>query len=487
MIALLAATIDEARPLLRRLAARPLKDKPFALYRFDASASRPGGLFILTGMGPEAAAAAAEHALGECGCDTLVNFGVAGALTDGCAVGSVFAVRAVADGDAAAARLIPTLSGGAWARLRAARLASVAAPVFDPVRRAALAARADLVDMEAYAIARAAAARGARCILIKGVTDLADGAGRDVLHRNLAAVSETVSDAVVAGLGSLAPVRGGLLGRLLTLVKVEHSVFSLPLLFAGAWLGAGNRLPSWPVVLLVAVAGVAARALGMVANRILDRDLDRLNRRTARRELAAGTMEVRSAYALAAVALAVYATAAALLGPLCLALSPIPAALLIGYSLLKRHTALCHFGIGACMAMAPLGAHVAVRGDLAVAAPVLLLAAFAFFWISGFDVIYALQDVDSDRQTGVRSLPVRLGPRGALWAAAAVHAAATAALVGLWLAQGRGGWAGALTAVAAGAMAAAYLPFIPLPTRFFPISAIAGVAGALAPIAGGMR
>jgi 4-hydroxybenzoate polyprenyltransferase len=486
MIALLAATPEEARPLLAALRARRVAEAPFATYRFDATRLRPGGLVVVSGMGPQAAAAAAEYAIRDCGATRIVNFGVCGTLDAArVPVGAVRVVRRVLDGGASDVEPGIEPEPGPLSHRLSARLASVPEPVFGGPRRDGLARRADLVDMEGFAVARSAAALGARCMLVKGVTDSAGQGDRDTLRQNLAAVSGRVAEIVTAGLPDLAPLPPGLVLRLLRLVKVEHSVFSLPLLFAGAWLGAGRRLPPARVLALIVVAGVAARALGMAANRIFDRDLDALNRRTAGRELAAGTMTPRAAYGLAAVALLLYAAACAALGPPCLQLAPIPALFLIGYSILKRFTALCHFGIGACMALAPAGACVAVSGSMRLPAEVALLAAFAFFWISGFDVIYALQDLAADRRTGVRSLPARLGARPALWAAAAVHAGAAAALIGLWHVLGRAAAAGILAAIAIAALAAAYLPFIPLPARFFPISAVAGVAGALVPFAGG--
>ncbi len=483
MIAVLAATIEEAGPLIKRFGARLLCDEPFATYRFDADGNRPGGLVILSGMGPVRAGDATRYAVQKRGVRTLINVGACGSL--GTAVeGTILAVDGVVAGDAPGAPVV-TVDPGPWGDLPRARLVTVAEPVFGGARRDALADVADGVDMEGAAVVEAAGELGVRCLLVKGVTDLAADGDRAALRKNLAPVSEKIADVVVAGLPALEQVRHGLIGRLMALIRVEHSIFSLPLLFAGAWIGAGNALPPLRTVGWVVVAGVAARGLGMVANRILDRDIDALNRRTVTRELAAGTMTPLAGWSLALVALAIYLLACSALGMLCLRLSVIPAAMLVGYSLLKRFTAFCHFGIGACMAMAPVGAHVAVRGDLEVSAPLLLLAGFAFFWISGFDIIYALQDMDSDRENGIRSIPARLGAVGAQWVAGAAHGLAVAALLGLWWVQGGQMAPGVLVALSLLAFIAAYLPGIPMAIRFFPISAIAGVAGALVPMAGG--
>lgn len=407
-----------------------------------------------------------------------------GASAGGAGIGSVLAIDGVCDGDHPGVLGIP-LDPGPWRHLATARLASVAEPVFDDERRAALAKRARFVDMEGFAIALVAGELGGWCHLIKGVSDSASEGDRETLLRNLAMVSAKVAEAVVEGMPGLGQIRRGLVGRLMALIKVEHSIFSLPLLFAGAWIGAGNRLPPLRAAGWVVVAGVSARGLGMVANRLLDRDIDALNRRTSTRELAAGTMTPLAGWLLAALALAVYLFACSALGPLCLKLSAIPAAMLVAYSRLKRFTAFCHFGIGACMALAPLGAHVAVRGDLEVTAPVILISAFAFFWISGFDIIYALQDMEFDREHGVRSMPVLLGAGGAQWVAGVTHGLAAAALLALWWIQGAHAVPGMMASISVLALVAAYIPVIPLPVRFFPVSAVAGVAGAFVPMMGG--
>lgn len=275
-----------------------------------------------------------------------------------------------------------------------------------------------------------------------------------------------------------------MVAKVLSFTKVEHTIFSVPLLFAGAWLGAGRHWPAWSTLAWIVLAGVGARALGMAMNRIFDRHIDAQNPRTAHRELPTGALSQSAAIGIAASGLLLYVGAAAALGPLVLALSPLPAAVLIGYSLLKRFTPLCHFGIGAVLGLAPVGAFVAARGALALQADILLLGAFAFFWLSGFDIIYALQDLEFDRTHGVHSLPALLGRGGAELAAGAVHVLALLALF-LLVGETNGGLVGyAIFVLATGAFASGYLPFVPLPVRFFPISAIAGIAGAIVPLVG---
>ncbi len=263
--------------------------------------------------------------------------------------------------------------------------------------------------------------------------------------------------------------------------KIEHTVFSLPLIFAGAWLGAGSRLPSLRTVALIVMAGVGARILGMSMNRILDRRIDADNPRTRNRELVTGSISLPFAIGIAASGLITYEAACLMLGPLVLYLSPVPAVALTVYSLLKRFTPLCHFGIGLVMALAPAGAYVAVRGRFDPSPAILLLTAFALFWMSGFDIIYALMDISFDREHRVRSIPASLGSIGAQVVAALTHGAALVALVALVVTLGSSFFAMMALAISAAGFVCAYLPSIPLPTRFFPISAIAGISGAVVP------
>jgi len=336
-------------------------------------------------------------------------------------------------------------------------------------------------------VAELCSGRGITVHLIKGVTDSADEGTSETIRRNISAVSEDIAKTLISGLPGKKSVPSRswpVTVKILNFTRVEHTIFSLPLLFAGAWLGAGHRFPSIAVLALIALAGVGARTLGMSMNRILDRRIDARNPRTAGRELPSGKMTLGGAIAVAVAGLVIYLIACALLGKVCLILSPIPALVLVLYSLLKRFTSLCHFGIGLCLCLAPLGAYVATSGGLDFGMDIVLLSVFTFFWISGFDIIYALQDVQSDRKTGVRSLPAQLGPALAQVAAATAHLAALGALV--WLVAATSGGILAWTAflVSLAAMALAYAPWIPLPARFFPLSAIAGIAGAVIPFLG---
>jgi 4-hydroxybenzoate polyprenyltransferase len=274
------------------------------------------------------------------------------------------------------------------------------------------------------------------------------------------------------------PAAGALLPKLLRFTRVEHTLFSLPLLFAGAWLGADGHCPPLRTLALIALVGTGARTFGMAVNRIVDRDLDAENPRTAQRELPAGRLSLWQAYVVAAAGMAAYLLGCAWLGPTVLKLSLVPIVPLALYSFLKRFTSLCHYGIGLCLALAPLGAYVAVTGGLAFSPQVIGLAVFTFGWMSGFDIIYALLDVEFDRAHGVRSLPAAVGPVRAQWIAAMTHLISAAALIRLWY-DGAGMMSGLALLVALGALGAAYWQRLPVSFRFFPVSVIAGMAGAL--------
>lgn len=213
-------------------------------------------------------------------------------------------------------------------------------------------------------------------------------------------------------------------------VRFEHTLFSLPLLFAGVVLGAGG-VPSLRLLLLVLAAGTGARTAALALNRILDRRIDRANPRTAARELPRGTMSTGEAWALVGAGTLVYAVGAWAIAPICLALAPIPLAVFVLYPLLKRVTPWCHLGVGTGLAMAPLGGWFAARLAFEDVAPALLLAGFTFGWVAGFDVIYATLDEAFDRAHGVRSLPARYGRGTALRIARGLHALGWACLAAL--------------------------------------------------------
>jgi len=221
-------------------------------------------------------------------------------------------------------------------------------------------------------------------------------------------------------------------GTLLEMIKFEHTVFALPFAFGGAVLGAQaaglpGGLPSARTAAWVLAAMVGARSAAMAFNRLVDLEYDARNPRTARRALPAGVVSRRSAWVLTIASGALLVLAAGQLNALCLALSPLALAIVLGYSYTKRFTSWSHLVLGAAIGIAPSAAWIAVTGKLE-RTPVLLSMA-VMFWIGGFDIIYALQDEGFDRREGLRSLPVLLGGARALWVSRAFHVAAVAALV----------------------------------------------------------
>jgi 4-hydroxybenzoate polyprenyltransferase len=280
-----------------------------------------------------------------------------------------------------------------------------------------------------------------------------------------------------------APLKSTLIG-FLRFTKIEHTAFSLPLVIAGSWIATQGRSPGLPILLLIVAAAAGARIFGMSFNRIFDRSIDALNPRTASRELPSGRMSVRMALAVALTGLGVYVAACTVLGGWCLVLSPVPLVPLLGYSLLKRFTALCHFGIGLCLALAPLGAYVATTGDIRFSAGIVLFAVFVFFWLSGADIVYTLLDLDHDRANGIHSLPAAVGRRNALAISAGCELIALGALTAVYIVSGRGAASTAVLLLSAAAMALMVLPPIPAALRFFPISTAAGIFAAFVPILG---
>jgi 4-hydroxybenzoate polyprenyltransferase len=215
------------------------------------------------------------------------------------------------------------------------------------------------------------------------------------------------------------------------LVKIEHALFSLPMFAAGALLAGPSHFPVWSDWLLIAVAGTAARNLALAFNRLIDRNIDKLNPRTQDRELPSGRLNVTQVASFIAANFVVYLTAAWNIAPICLYLSPIPVAVFVLYPFLKRFTVLCHIGVGAGLALAPLGGYLAAAKSWPISADTWLLGVFTWLWVSGFDILYAQADVDFDRAHQVYSMPARWGRR-ALLMSAVMHLAAVGVLFGLW-------------------------------------------------------
>ena len=200
------------------------------------------------------------------------------------------------------------------------------------------------------------------------------------------------------------------LKQIASFVKIEHTLFSLPFVFIGAYM-AGE--PTLGELFWILIAAIGARGLAMGLNRIIDRNIDAQNPRTAGRHLASGSMSLNTAWTLCGIFLLMLLGGAAMLNPLCLYLSPIPVVAFLIYPYLKRFTWLCHWWLGGCLALAPAGAWVAITGEISSYTwyPELLYVAIGvLIWIAAFDLGYAQMDIESDKSTGVKSFPSRFKP-----------------------------------------------------------------------------
>ena len=235
----------------------------------------------------------------------------------------------------------------------------------------------------------------------------------------------------------------------LEMIKIEHTLFALPFAFLGAVLAAGG-LPTAQQALWITLAMVGARSCAMAFNRLADREIDARNPRTRSRALPAGTLSVGFVWAFTLISAALFFTAAAMLNRLTLVLAPVALASILLYSYTKRWTMLSHLVLGWCLAIAPAGAWIAVRGALDSPVP-FLLSLVVMLWTAGFDVLYACQDYDFDRRVGLHSIPRHLGVARALWVSRLFHAQAFATLVALYLVTHLGALA-LLGVVATGAL-----------------------------------
>jgi 4-hydroxybenzoate polyprenyltransferase len=201
---------------------------------------------------------------------------------------------------------------------------------------------------------------------------------------------------------------------LLEMIKFSHTIFAFPFALMGVVLAAlaSHSLPSIGQLFWICIAMVGARSAAMGLNRLIDAKIDAENPRTAERHIPAGTVKVWEAALFILVALVLFFFAAWMLNPLCFKLAPVVIALFILYSYCKRFTHLAHLVLGVCLAIAPVGAWIALRGDIGW--PVIALALAVLFWVSGFDIFYALQDYDFDAERGLHSVPVRLGKHRAI-------------------------------------------------------------------------
>lgn len=218
-------------------------------------------------------------------------------------------------------------------------------------------------------------------------------------------------------------------------IKISHTLFAMPFALLSTFLAAGG----WPrlgQLALIVLCMISARTVAMASNRLLDANLDALNPRTARRAIPAGVLSRGFVVAILCLCTAIFIASTSLfkiiyLNPWPLYLSAPVLLFLAGYPLLKRFTQLCHYYLGAALALTPVCAWIAIAGRLNLA-PVLMAGA-VLFWTAGFDIIYACQDYQSDLQTGVFSIPAKIGIAGALRLSRFTHLVSAALLIALGL------------------------------------------------------
>jgi 4-hydroxybenzoate polyprenyltransferase len=198
----------------------------------------------------------------------------------------------------------------------------------------------------------------------------------------------------------------------LEMIKFSHTIFALPFALTGALLAA-RGIPSPPQIFWIVMAMVGARTVAMGLNRLIDAEIDARNPRTSSRAIPAGALGKGTVAGFVVLAVLLLLYSAARLNPLCLQLAPVALFFLLLYSYCKRFTALAHIVLGICLAGAPIGAWIAIRGSIEL--PIILLGIAVLFWVAGFDILYALQDLEFDRKAGLHSIPVKLGIKRSLW------------------------------------------------------------------------
>ncbi len=227
----------------------------------------------------------------------------------------------------------------------------------------------------------------------------------------------------------------------LRMIKISHSVFALPFAFTGAVLAASG-IPSFHQIFWIVLAMVGARSGAMGLNRIIDRDIDKANPRTKQREIPSGKIRVIDAAIFTIISFSIMIFSAYQLNTMCLLLSPVAIGILFFYSYTKRFTWMSHFFLGLAISGAPLGSWIAVRGTFDM--DILPLCLGVVFWLAGFDVLYALQDIDFDKRQGLYSIPQRYGIKRSLSLARIFHLVTISMLImtGLIFQLGLAYWAG---------------------------------------------
>ena len=208
--------------------------------------------------------------------------------------------------------------------------------------------------------------------------------------------------------------------KYLSLIKFSHTIFAMPFAFIGFFLATQNYAFEWITLVYVVLCMVFARSAAMAFNRYIDRSIDTANPRTAQiREIPNGTITAKNALIFVLLNCLLFIGITYLINPLCLALSPIALFVILGYSYTKRFTALCHLVLGLGLSLAPIGAYLAVSGEFSIIP--ILFSFVVLFWVSGFDIIYSLQDEGFDKTQKLHSIPVLLGKKNSLNLAKLLH------------------------------------------------------------------
>jgi 4-hydroxybenzoate polyprenyltransferase len=223
----------------------------------------------------------------------------------------------------------------------------------------------------------------------------------------------------------------------LEMIKFPHTVFALPFALTGALLAA-KGIPSLTQLFWIIIAMVGARTAAMGLNRVIDAEIDGKNPRTATRAIPAGLLGKGTVVVFIIISAGLMFYSAARLNSLCLKLAPVALFFLVLYSYCKRFTYMAHLVLGLCLGAAPVGAWIAIRGTIEL--PSILLGLAVLFWVAGFDILYALQDLAFDRAAGLHSVPVKLGVNSSLWLARLLSIAMIAFLVWLFLLLELGGF-----------------------------------------------
>ena len=210
------------------------------------------------------------------------------------------------------------------------------------------------------------------------------------------------------------------MNKYLSLIKFSHTIFAMPFAFIGFFLATKSYEFEWITLVYVIFCMVFARSAAMAFNRFIDRDIDLTNPRTAKvREIPNGSIKANSALVFVIINSLLFIATTYFINTLCFALSPVALLTILGYSYTKRFTALCHLILGLGLALAPIGAYLAVSGEFNIIP--LFFSAAVLFWVSGFDIIYSLQDEDFDKTHELHSIPVLLGKKNALMLSNVLH------------------------------------------------------------------